>query len=172
MTFHLVLVYVSVPEEYEDEILEEVERQIDDIGLRITRGVLVTWRGREEIERRVLRVKDTIIRRLEEGFEGVEFLYSIIELSEEQYKNIRNLIAKKLEILCNSLIGKIEKLLENVKSCKGREVRRYRKNLQEIEESFKKIAEFHKVFDIRHSIFDRLNRYMSELRAEFYRRLK
>ncbi len=172
MTYHLVLVYVSVPEEFEEEILEEVERRIDEIGLRITRGVIVTWRSREEVERAVLRVKDVIIRRLEEGFEGVEFLYSIIELSEEQYKSIRNLIVKKLEILCNSLINKVEKLLENVKSCRGREVKKYRRSLQEIEESFKKIAEFHKVFDVRHSIFDRLNRYMSELRAEFYRRLR
>ncbi|NPA71082.1 MAG: hypothetical protein GXO26_09770 [Crenarchaeota archaeon] len=172
MTYHLVLVYVSVPEEYEDEILDEVERQIEEIGLRITRGVIVTWRNREEIEKKVLRVKDVVIRKLEEGFEGVEFLYSILELSEDQYKSIRNLVAKKLEILCNSLISRVEKLIEDVRSCKGREVRKYRKALQEIEESFRKIAEFHKMFDIRHSIFDKLNKAMSELRAEFYRRLK
>ncbi|NPB01261.1 MAG: hypothetical protein GXO10_07790 [Crenarchaeota archaeon] len=172
MTYHLILIYVSVPEEYEDEVLEEAEKYIEELGLRITRGVIITWRSREEIEKRMLKVKDVIIRRLEEGFEGIEFLYSIIELSEDQYKNVRNLVIKKLEILCTSLINKVEKLVEDVKSCKGREVRKYRKVLQEIEESFRKIAEFHKVFDVRHSIFDKLNRAMSELRAEFYRRLK
>ncbi len=171
MTFYLILTYVSLPEESE-EIQEDIDRIIEELGLRITRGVVISWRDREDLERRLLRLKDVIIRRLEEGYEGVEFLYSIVELTEDQYKAVRNLVAKKLEVLCQSMISRVESFLEQVRSTSPREVRKLRKTLQEIEESFKKIVEFHKVFDIKHSIFDRLNKLMSELRAEFYRRLK
>ncbi len=169
--YTLILVYLAVPEEYAD-LQEEADKLVEELGLRITTGVIITWRSKEELVKRLDKLKDYIIRKLEEGIEGVELVYSIIELDEEKYKSVRPLVVKKLEILCNSLQKRIESLLERVRSCSGREVRKYRQELQELEESFKKVAEFHKVFDVRHSAFDRVNKLMAELRAEFYRRLK
>ena len=169
--YYLVLVYLAVPPEY-SHLQEEVDKIVEELGLRVTSGVIVSWRPREELEKRLDRLKDYIIDKLEQGIEGIELVYSVVELSEEQYKSVRHLVVKKLEILCNSLLKRVESLLERVKSCQGREVRQYRKELQELEESYRKVVEFHKVFDVRHSVFERLNRAMAELRAEFYRRLK
>ncbi len=168
---YLILLYLAVPPEHED-LQEEADRLVEELGLRITTGVIVSWRAREELEKRLDRLKDYIIDKLERGIEGIELVYSVVELSDEQYKSIRPLVVKKLEVLCNALARRVESLLSRVKSCQGREVRRYRRELQEIEESFKKVAEFHKVFDVRHSVFERLKRSMEELRAEFYRRLR
>ncbi len=169
--YYLILVYLAVPPEYSD-LQEEVDRLVEELGLRVTTGVVISWRPREELEKRLDRLKDYIIDKLEQGIEGIELVYSVIELSEEQYKSVRHLVVKKLEVLCNSLMKRIESLLERVRSCQGREVRKYRRELQELEESYRKIVEFHKIFDVRHSIFEKLNRTMAELRAEFYRRLK
>ncbi len=169
--YTLILVYLAVPEEYAD-LQEEADKLVEELGLRITSGVIITWRPKEELVRRLDKLKDYIIRKLEEGIDPLELVYSVIELDEEKYKNVRPLVVKKLEMLCNSLQKRIENLLERVRSCTGREVRKYRQELQELEESFKKVAEFHKVFDVRHSAFDRVNKLMAELRAEFYRRLK
>ncbi len=171
MIFHLVLIYLTISEESE-EVYEEAEKVLEEIGLRITRGVIISWRDKDDLESRLLRLKDIIIRRLEEGYENIELIYSIVELSEEQFKSVRNLVVKKLETLCNNMIERVERLIDDIRSMPPRQVRKFRKTLQEIEDSFRKIVEFHKVFDVRHSIFDRLNKLMSELRAEFYRRLK
>ena len=54
-----------------------------------------------------MKIKDYLIEKFETGVENVEFIVSVIELTEEQYKSIRVLVSKKLEVECRKLLKRI-----------------------------------------------------------------
>lgn len=171
VNYTLVLVYVTAPEEIQEEYQRKVERELEFLGLKILQGIIITWKSRDEIEKRIMKIKDYLIEKFETGVENVEFIVSVIELTEEQYKSIRVLVSKKLEVECRKLLKRIEGLLGRVRSSDRKIIRSLRQEFTRIENDFKRLTELHKYFDIRHSIFEKVNEAMSILRAEFYRRL-
>ncbi|WP_243670281.1 hypothetical protein [Vulcanisaeta sp. JCM 16161] len=78
--FMLVLTYAS-----SDEVQGLVSRHLADSGLMILPNVVISWLPRQDLERRLLGIKEELIDVMERGFEG-EFAYAVIELTDEQFK--------------------------------------------------------------------------------------
>ena len=103
--------------------------------------------------------------------EEIELAYAVLPLSDDQYKSIRGLIAIKLEEMCNAFLRRAEKFLERVRSATKSDMSRIRKDFTKFENWYREIVELHKNFDIWHSIIDKVNELMREIRREFYRRV-
>ena len=158
----LILVYAG-----NDEIQELVIRRVGNAGLWILPNVAISWHTKQEMERRMLSVKEELISLMERGFEG-EFAYAIIELNDEQFRAMRSLVVRKLESDCQGMITWGESLLRRIRSRGGERIRR---EYERFERKYRELVTVHEVFDVRSELLNKVMDLARELRAEYERKL-
>ncbi|ADN50179.1 hypothetical protein [Vulcanisaeta distributa] len=159
--FVLIIMYVS-----SDEVQGLVSRHLANSGLSILPNVVISWLPRQDLERRLLSIKEELIDIMERGFEG-EFAYAIIELTDEQFKAIRPMIVRRLESDSQRLISWGEALLKRIRSQK---VERVKRELLRFDREYRRLVSMHEVFDVRHELLNKLMELARELRIEYERR--
>ena len=158
--FTLVLIHAS------DEVQELVSRRLADLGLSILPNVFISWAPRQDLERRLLGIKEELIDMMERGFEG-EFAYAIIELNDEQFKAVRPMIVRRLESDSQRLISWGEALLRRIRS---QGIERVRGELARFDREYRRLVSVHEVFDVKQELLNRVMDLARELRIEYERR--
>ncbi|GAB6947535.1 hypothetical protein JCM16161A_16650 [Vulcanisaeta sp. JCM 16161] len=159
--FMLVLTYAS-----SDEVQGLVSRHLADSGLMILPNVVISWLPRQDLERRLLGIKEELIDVMERGFEG-EFAYAVIELTDEQFKAIRPMIVRKLESDSQRLISWGESLLRRIRSQRIEGVKR---EFLRFDREYRRLVSMHEIFDVRHELLNKVMELARELRIEYERR--
>ena len=161
--FILILTYVS-----NDELQGLVNRHLTGLGLSILPNVVISWLSKQEVERRLLSVKEKMIDIIERGFEG-EFAYAIIELTDEQFRVIRPLVVRRLESDSQRLISWGEALLRRIRSQRGEKIRR---EFSRFDREYRQLVSMHNVFDVNSELLNKVMELARELRVEYDRRNK
>ena len=159
--FALVLTYAS-----SDEVQELVSRHLAGSGLLILPNVVISWLPRQDLERRMLNIKEELIEVMERGFEG-EFAYAIIELTDEQFKAVRPMIVRKLESDSQRLISWGEALLKRIRS---QRVERVKREFLRFDREYRQLVSMHEIFDVKHELLNKVMELARELRIEYERR--
>ncbi|OYT27124.1 MAG: hypothetical protein B6V02_00430 [Thermoprotei archaeon ex4572_64] len=167
---YVLIIYDVYSLNAEIHIDRRVRNELEKIGYEIANNVVISWKSRSEVERCLLKIKDDIIRRIEASRERAELAYSIIELSDEQYRALRNLVSKRLEKECDKLIRRVENIINKLRACSRDEVKRVRKEFLTIDKEYKRIVNLHSALDVRHALFEKLIHLMRRAYMEFYRR--
>ncbi len=170
MSYHLIIVQL-ISDERTSNVEDKVFSEISRLGLEIHRGLVLSWRGRDEIERRLYKIKEYLISRFEKEGAGPKLVYSVIELTSDQYNALRPLISESLEAMCERLIRRIERLMSRVRSSGGREVSEIRREYDRVRREFRELVDLHRALDVRHGVLDRLVELMRALSVEIYKRL-
>mgnify|MGYP001773008312 CR=1 FL=1 len=158
--FTLVLTYVS------DEVQELINRRLADSGLLILPNVIISWLSRQDLEKRLLGVKEELIEMMERGFEG-EFAYAIIELTDEQFKAVRPMIVRKLESDSQRLISWGEALLKRIRS---QRIERIKKEFLRFDREYRHLISMYEIFDVKNELLNKVMELARELRIEYERR--
>jgi hypothetical protein len=58
--YALVIIYAS-----NDEVKELANRKLGDVGLEITSGVMISWHARQDLEGRIMSIKDELVKIME-----------------------------------------------------------------------------------------------------------
>ncbi|GAB6943528.1 hypothetical protein [Vulcanisaeta sp. JCM 14467] len=159
--FTLILTYTS-----SDEVQELVNKHLVGSGLLILPNVVISWLPRQDLERRLLGIKEELINMMERGFEG-EFAYAIIELTDEQFKAVRPMIVRKLESDSRRLISWGETLLKRIRS---QRVERVKKEFLRFDREYRQLVSMHDVFDVKHELLNKVMELARELRIEYERK--
>lgn len=159
--FVLVLIYGS-----NDEVQGLVNKHLIDSGFSVLPNVIVSWLPQQELERKLLNIKEELIDIMERGFEG-EFAYAVIELTDEQFKAVRPMIVRRLEVDCQRLISWGEALLRRIRS---QRIEGIKKELLRFEREYRRLVSIHEVFDVRHEPLNKVMELARELRIEYERR--
>ncbi|GEM_PF-965482 len=167
---YVLIIYDVYPLNTEANINRKVRNELERIGYEIASNVVISWKSRNEVERCLLKIKDDIIRRIETSRERVELTYSIIELSNEQYRALRNLVSKRLEKECDKLIRRVENIINKLKACSKDEVKKIRREFLAIDKEYKRIVNLHSALDVKHALFEKLIHLMRRAYMEFYKR--
>ncbi len=156
----LVLTYAS------DEVQKLVSRRLADSGLSILPNVFISWLPRQDLERRLLSIKEELIDMMERGFED-EFAYAIIELTDEQFKAVRPMVVRELENESQRLITWGEALLRRIRS---QGIKRIERELLRFDREYRRLVSMHEVFDVKHELLNKVIDLARELRIEYGRR--
>lgn len=115
-----------------------------------------------------MNIKEELIDIMERGgFEG-EFAYAVIELTDEQFKAVRPMIVRRLEVDCQRLISwGGEALLRRIRS---QRIEGIKKELLRFEREYRRLVSIHEVFDVRHEPLNKVMELARELRIEYERR--
>ena len=159
--FILVLTYAS-----SDEVQELVNKYLAGSGLSILPNVVISWLPRQDLERKLLGIKEELIDIMERGFEG-EFAYAIIELTDEQFRAVRPMIVRKLESDSRRLISWGEALLRRIRS---QRVERVKKEFLRFDREYRQLVSMHEIFDIKHELLNKVMEVARELRIEYEKR--
>jgi hypothetical protein len=160
--YTLILIYAD-----SEEVQDLVERRLSEVGLEITRGVIISWHVRQDLDRVIMRIKDELIDMMERGFEG-ELAYALVELTEEQFRAVRTLIARKLESEDRKLLSYGEALLKRVRSSKSN--KSIDKEYARFDRLYRRLVMLHEVFDIKPDLLNKVMDLARELRIEYERR--
>lgn len=161
--FILIIMYVD-----SEETLEIIRRGLGDIGLYLLPTVIITWKERGEIERRLSKAKANLMDMLNKGYRG-EFSYAVIELTEDQYRNVRQLVVLRLMKEVEALLSRGEALLRRVKSTKH--VGKVKAEVDSFNRRYRRIVEFHEVFDVKHDLLMKIMDLMREIMNEYEKRI-
>ncbi|MCG2885335.1 MAG: hypothetical protein L7H03_02440 [Vulcanisaeta sp.] len=161
--YALVIIYAS-----NDEVKELANRKLGDVGLEITSGVMITWHARQDLEGRIMSIKDELVKIMEGGFEG-EFAYAIVELTDEQFRAVRPLVVRRLEVEDKRLLTYGENLLKRMRSRLNNRVRR---EYGRFDRQYRRLIMLHNIFDVKHELLNRVMDLARELRIEYERRHK
>ncbi|MFB6470884.1 MAG: hypothetical protein TU36_006610 [Vulcanisaeta sp. AZ3] len=149
-----------------DEIQGLVKQRLGNLGLEVTPNVIISWRSRDEIERKIMSIKEELTNMMERGFEG-EFAYAIIELSDEQFRAVRSLIVRRLEIENQRLISYGENLLKRLRSQRSERIMR---EYTRFDRQYRWLVMAHEAFNVKHGLLDKIMDLARELRIEFERK--
>lgn len=161
--FTLILVYTD-----SEETLKIIKKGLGDLGLYLLPTVLITWKERQEIERRLSKAKSQLMDALDRGYRG-EFSYAIIELTEEQYKGVRQLVVLRLMKDVENMLLRGEALLRRIRSTKH--INRVRDDVEAFNKRYKRIVELHEIFDIKHDLLTKMMDLMREIMNEYERKI-
>ncbi|WP_069806459.1 hypothetical protein [Vulcanisaeta thermophila] len=162
--YTLILMYVD-----SEETLDLVRRGLGDIGLYLTPTVVITWRERRDVDKRLSRAKAHLMDAMEKGFKG-EFSYAVIELTEDQYRGVRQLVVIRLIKEVESMISRGEALLARIRS--ARDVNRVKGALDSFNRRYRWVVQLHEVFDVKHDLLRKLMDLTMEMMNEYERRVR
>ncbi|MEM0370546.1 MAG: hypothetical protein QXT46_04145 [Pyrobaculum sp.] len=89
-------------------------------GLEIADGVYLTWATREKVKKAVGDVKEEIIKTWDAGGRGPLFEIAVVELTEQQYNEVRHMAKSAIERQAAALTEEIDRLLQKIRSSRDR----------------------------------------------------
>lgn len=145
----------------EKRIYEKLVRKIN--MLELLPGLCLTWSPREKITKTVEAIKRELIKEWEEKGVGPPLEIAVIELTETQYKSIRQLAKYVVETTAESLLNEMDRFQERIKSRKGQNLSGW---FRDLANRYKKLVDTTFVLDIHPTILDKLKEKWRELTLE------
>jgi len=96
-----------------------VEKYFRNLAMKLIDGVYLSWRPPEEVKRVVDRIKRDVVRIWEEQGEGPRVEIAVIELSEQQFREIRHIVRSRIEEEGERLLTDLNRFVERYR---GKEV--------------------------------------------------
>ncbi|ABL89149.1 conserved hypothetical protein [Pyrobaculum islandicum DSM 4184] len=151
----------------EEEIAKKLWKMLD--GLELTPGVYLTWAPREKIVKSVDAIKKDVIKRWEEEGKGPLFEAAVLELTEEQYKEVRPLARGVVEKIATAMLEEMERLLEKMRSGKDRSLSGWYRDLAK---RYERLINITLALDIEPTVMGKLKDKWREVTLEAGRRLR
>ncbi|MCX8136637.1 hypothetical protein [Pyrobaculum aerophilum] len=98
------------------EVSKRLGRMVE--GLELVPGVYLTWYPKDKAARAVEAVKKNVVKQWEERGKGPVFEAALLELSEEQYKEVRPMARAVIEAVGAAMLEEMERLLVKMRSGK------------------------------------------------------
>jgi hypothetical protein len=119
----------------DENLVRRALAQVD--GLELLPGVYLSWLPRERVARAIEAIKRDVIKRWEEAGRGPTLEVAAIELTDEQYRELRPLAKSAIERLATDLLREVEALLERMRSALGSG---RRERLRELAAQYRRLA--------------------------------
>lgn len=154
--------YLVIIKSDREEVVKRVGRSVE--GIELMPGLYLTWTPREKVLKVLDRAKRQAVREWEERGEGPVLETAVLELTEDQYKEIRPMARSELERAASALLEEMGRLLEKMRSGKGG------KNLlgwyRDLARRYEKLVNASLALDIEPTVMGRLRDRWKELSLE------
>ncbi|ACB39980.1 hypothetical protein [Pyrobaculum neutrophilum] len=149
------------------EVAKRLARAVE--GLELAPGLYLTWAPREKVARAVNAAKREAVRRWEEEGSGPQLEVAALELTEEQYRELRPLARGVIERAAEALLEEMERLLERLRSPGGRDLSGWYRDLAR---RYERLVNASIALDIEPTALGRLRDRWKEVALEAGRRLR
>lgn len=99
------------------QLLKKLSRSIP--SLELAEGVYLTWAPKEKVAKTVDQLKGLAIKTWEERGRGPLFEAAVLELTEDQFRQLRNMAKTVIEKAAEAMSEEVDRLIKRLRSAGG-----------------------------------------------------